>query len=87
MNSVLRNEVNGGGVERGGLVREYEERIKKLEVGERDRQVWSSECVKLEGKLKDMESYYIKNESKRRLEGVGKKDGSCQTEGEGFSSS
>jgi hypothetical protein len=43
--------------------------------------------VKLEGKLKDMESYFMKNESKRRLEGVGKKDAACQTEGEGCSSS
>jgi uncharacterized protein YoxC len=29
MNSDLRNEVYGGGLERGGLVREYEEKIKK----------------------------------------------------------
>lgn len=89
-NGELRGEVEGlkGEVEglKGG-VRGYEEKIKKLEFDKRDRRVLSSECVKLEGKLKDMESYFIKNESKKKLKGLTKKDNACQTEIEGCFSS
>ena len=77
MNSGLRNEVFEGKKENKDLMQdlgevtcEYEEKIELLEFGNRGRRVLSSECVKLESKLKDMESYFVKNESKKKLKMV-----------------